>query len=108
MTTQASQIKRKVKIDSSLLPTLDILSGEKKDDIVKAIASLENFSAEWENKTEVRKLGKIAELTTSANEEFYAIFIPHNYCIVFSVDRHGEIEAIDLFDRHRLELFAKK
>lgn len=88
----------RIKIDTSVLSGLDILTPEEREGILKAINSLECFSPDEPFEYKLQKgegLGKT----------FYMLHATPIYRVIFEINKQNKIEVIDIFMKNRLELF---
>ena len=89
-----------VEINPSVLAGLDVLFPEERERVLKAIASLENFSPEQPLTANIHKF------TPDDRPPFYLLHATPRYRAIFEFT-DGIVEIIDLFLKERLEWFAQ-
>lgn len=91
----------RIKIDSSVLPGLDVLSEEERANVLKSIDSLENFSIDRPLASNIKKLQE--------DEQLYLLQVDASLRIIFEVTAEDRIEILELFRRETIEyMFRKK
>ncbi|MFB2969418.1 hypothetical protein ACE1CD_10630 [Aerosakkonema sp. BLCC-F183] len=91
----------RIKIDSSVLPGLDVLSEEERANVLKSIDSLENFSIDRPLASNIKKLNE--------EEQLYLLQVDASLRIIFDVTSEDRIEILELFRRKTIEyMFRKK
>ncbi|MFB2923380.1 hypothetical protein [Aerosakkonema funiforme] len=91
----------RIKIDSSVLPGLDVLSEEERANVLKSIDSLENFSIDRPLASNIKKLNE--------EEHLYLLQVDASLRIIFDVTSEDRIEILELFRRKTIEyMFRKK
>lgn len=90
----------KIELDMSVIVGLDIMSESDKENILKAINSLETFGEDQPLPDKIKKI-------TIDKKYFYMLKATPKWRLIFEIKEPGKIEINDLFPKERLELFAK-
>ena len=87
-----------VEIHPSVLAGLDVLAPKEKERVLKAIASLENFSPEQPLTANIQKF--------RPEQPFYLLKIDTSLRLIFEINRRHEIEIQDLVRQESLEFMS--
>ncbi len=96
METQINQTT--VEIHPSVLAGLDVLSPEEKEQVLKAIASLETFSPEHPLTANIQKF--------RPEQPFYLLKVDSSLRLIFEKNHQHEIEIQDLVRQETLEFMS--